>query len=322
MGEQETRDFVPSYVWPNPAFFFRVYYDSPKCRIFLIENIVHNWKWLSKYASRFQERDFFFVQLGWYFGDYLVEECHRALTALGLDKRKFRIMFPDYQTKTLFEYYGFRGEIVNHNCFLDERKFAVRTVPKVYDAVYVARLRPFKRHYLAAKVGSLALVAGDSWGGEMTEELPPHDYLNESPLDSDGVISRISESHVGLCLSQFEGACYSSSEYLLCGVPVVSTWSHGGRDLWYNDYNSITCDEDADSVASAVEKLKTLDRNPDKIRSLHIGLANQLRNNFIFMHQQTLAECGVSDDARAFFEKGFRHKLSTSQTPNFEEIFP
>ena len=44
---------------------------------------------------------------------------------------------------------------------------------------------------------------------------------------------------VGGVFSEEEGACWASSEYLLCGLPVVSTHSRGGRDVWYSGHNSL-----------------------------------------------------------------------------------
>ena len=313
-------DFKPSYVWPNAAFHFRLYYRSDKCRIFIIENITHNWVWLSKYADKIRQSDYFFVQLGWYFGDWLTEECSRAINALGLEKSKFRIMFPDYSTKNLFEYYGFQGCLVNHNCFLDENKFKIISVDKVYDAIYVARFSPFKRHMLASNVKNLALVAGDAWGPE-SKEIPPHVYLNDKQLSSEEVNIKLSQSKVGLLLSEFEGACYSSSEYLLSGLPVVSTWSHGGRSIWYNDYNSITCDANPESVAESVYKLIREGRDRQKIRDMHIAQSKGMRLNFIAMHQQVLRECSDNGDASIYFQNNFIHKMLKSENPDFDEIF-
>jgi glycosyltransferase involved in cell wall biosynthesis len=313
--------FRPSYVWPNPAFYFRLYYESDKCRIFLIENIVHNWIWLRQYAHLIRKNDYFFVQLGWYFGDWLADESSRAIEILGLDKSKFRIMFPDLPAKSIFESHGFQGDLVNHNAFLDEKKFKIINTERIYDAIYVARFAPFKRHYLASKIKNLALVAGNSWGTSV-EDIPPHAYLNDKPLDADGVVGKLAESKVGVLLSEFEGACYSSSEYLLCGLPVVSTWSHGGRDVWYNDYNSIICDANPDLIAEAVQRLASFGRKREKIRETHIQQANYFRSNFVNMISDVFAEVGdTSISARECFESRFKHKMLTSETPAFELIF-
>lgn len=320
MWEKNMDLFKPSYIWPNPAFHFRLYYESDKCRVFLIENIAHNWNWLKEYRQKFRENDFFFVQLGWYFDEHLVQECNHIFEILGLRKDRFIFMFPDFAAKTMFEHFGFQGEIVNHNCFLDENLFKVVESEKIYDAIYTARLAPFKRHYLASKVDNLALIAGNT-SGELIKDLPPHKYINESHLSADDVIQKLAQSKVGLLLSDFEGACYSSSEYLLCGLPVVSTRSHGGRDIWYNAYNSIVCDSNQESVSEAVQKLAAQKKDPHRIREMHIQLSNQLRLNFIRMHLKALIECGDDTDAKNYFNINFKHKLLTSETPNFDLIF-
>lgn len=260
------------------------------------------------------------MQLGWYFDEHLVQECNHIFEILGLRKDRFIFMFPDFSAKTMFEYFGFQGDIVNHNCFIDENLFKVVESEKIYDAIYTARLVPFKRHYLASKVDNLALIAG-STNGELIKDLPQHKYINESHLSAHDVIQKLAQSKVGLLLSDFEGACYSSSEYLLCGLPVVSTRSHGGRDIWYNAYNSIVCDANPESVSEAVQKLAAQERDPHRIREMHIQLSKQLRLNFIRMHQKALIACSDSTDTQDYFNNNFKNKLLTSETPNFNLIF-
>ena len=36
------------YTWPSDFFPFRRYLDHDNCRIFIIENIEHNYKWLKE----------------------------------------------------------------------------------------------------------------------------------------------------------------------------------------------------------------------------------------------------------------------------------
>jgi hypothetical protein len=40
----------------------------------------------------------------------------------------------------------------------------------------------------------------------------------------------LNQARVGLCLSAYEGCMRASAEYLLCGLPIVSTPNIGGRD--------------------------------------------------------------------------------------------
>ena len=318
----KSESFEPWYVWPNPAFHFRLWYESPKCRIFLIENITHNWEWLSKYIDRIRPTDYFFVQLGWHFHYYFVQHTKACVEALGLSKDKFRIMYPDITTMTYFEQAGFQGKLINHNCFLDYNLIKPVKSEKIYDAIYTARFAPFKRHELASQVQNLALVAGSAWGIQNLN-IPPHTYLNEAPLDIQGVLEKISQSKVGLILSEAEGACYSSSEYLLAGLPVVSTYSYGGRDIWYNEINSVICDASSEAVAKSVADLCKCETNSSLIRELHVLQADGMRKSFIRMHQEI---CTLNNeesfDASHFFAQNFSHKLLKSEVPDFESIFP
>lgn len=312
--------FKPSYVWPNPAIHFRVYFEHPRCRIFLIENITHNWAWLKAHARHIQPRDYFVVLLGWHFHDWLVQESKQVLDLLGLPIDRFVILFNDEPTRVLFEYHGFRGGMVNQNAFLDENLFTPLVREKIFDAVYVARFAPFKRHHLARQVSQLALVAGQNYSA-LVDEIPPHAYLNERPLKPSEVQERIAQSHVGLLLSEAEGACFSSSEYLLCGVPVVSTWCYGGRAVWYNDYNAQLCEADPQSVADAVQRMKSLRRKPERIRAMHLQQAETYRRNFIELLAMIFRECDVREDADDYFRKNFQHKMLSAIEPPFDVLF-
>lgn len=314
-------EFKPCYTWPNPAFHFRLYFNHDKCRIFIIENIAHNWEWLYAYRDKIRPTDYFLVQLGWYFDDWLADESRRAVEELGLSKNQFRIMFADYASKQTFEELGFSGCIINHNCFLDYEKFKIINTPKLYDAVYTARFSPFKRHNLCALVENLALIAGHAWGEE-TQDKPPSKYLNERPLSPEEVVVKINESRSGLILSEFEGACYSSSEYLLCGVPVVSTWSHGGRDVWYNSYNSITTDASAEMIGKAVRAMAGRSPNPLKIRNMHIRQSEEMRGSFRALVNNILVAHDLSVDIDRYFHEHYFHKMVRSQVPDFDLLFP
>lgn len=309
------------YVWPNPAFPFRVYFNDSKCRIFIIENIHHNWNWLKDYADKFRKSDYFFVYCGWYFSPEFAQEAEKIFSLLGLEKENFFFMFNSSDELCNFEPYGFQGDVINHNAWLDENwVFRPLFLPKIYDAIYVARRSAFKRHYLASKVKRLALVAGINHGNAVVD-IPDHVYLNDNPLDASQVSEKINQSYCGLLLSETEGACFSSSEYLLCGVPVVSTKSKGGRDVWYNDYNSIVCEDNEDSVHEAVEYFLKNPRDPLIISKMHTDLAFIFRKKFIDQLGDVFRKYGVSIDSNSYFNHNYFHKMRKSYKPDFQDIF-
>jgi glycosyltransferase involved in cell wall biosynthesis len=192
---------------------------------------------------------------------------------------------------------------------------------KKYRAIYVGRRIALKRHMLAAKVNGLALVAGINHSRPVSE-IPKHVFLNDRQLTPEEVCVKINESHCGLILSDAEGGCFASSEYLLCGIPVVSTQSFGGRDVWYDNYNSIICDSTPEAVAEAVDHFVTNSPDPYAIRSNHIALANKFRANFVRILGSILIDHGIKNiDPKSYFKDNFYHKMRKSYQPDFEQIF-
>jgi glycosyltransferase involved in cell wall biosynthesis len=119
-----------------------------------------------------------------------------------------------------------------------------------------------------------------------------------------------------------EGGCYASSEYLLCGVPVVSTPCKGGRDIWYNDYNSIVCDPDSSAVSVAVSEFVKAPRDPERIRSMHLAQSDLYRAEFVRALDSVFKEFRVDNiDAKQYFSESFFHKMRKSYRPDFDKIF-
>lgn len=316
------KQYRPKYVWPSKAFPFRTYFDSQKLRIFIIENLQHNFEWISDYAHKFRQSDRFLVVIGGHHHDWLVKDAAEMFDALSLRRDQFVILYNDAREERLFSTHGFSGVIVNHNAWLDERAvMRPLAVEKKYNAVYVGRMIPMKRHELATQVPGLALIAGLSHGVKGDVVVPDHVFRNTAPLPPDEVCLKINESHCGLMLSKAEGACFASSEYLLCGVPVVSTRSEGGRDVWYNDYNSLIVEDHPAAVQEAVRHFVENPRDPSRIRGDHIAQAAVYRKRFIRLLQDIADEAGERTDMASFFSANFYHKMRKSHSPKFDEIF-
>lgn len=316
--------YKPTYVWPNKAFPFRIYFEHQNLRIFIIENIQHNWEWFKEYSKDFRPSDFFFVYCGWYHSEFFANQAEEIFDELKLDKERFFFLYNEPSEQANFEKKGFIGEVINQNAWLDENK-VMRVIPDVekrFDAIYVGRFSAFKRHSLAKQVDNIALIAGNNHGNTIVTDLPAAKFMNQEPLTPDEVCLKINESRCGLILSAEEGACFASSEYLLCGVPVVSTKSLGGRSVWYNSYNSIVCDANESSVASAVDEFRCNPRDPFEIRSAHISLSRHFRAKFIAVLSKLFYEHGIySVDANTYFFENFMHKLRKSYAPDFDKIF-
>lgn len=158
---------------------------------------------------------------------------------------------------------GIRAELVNHNAFVDDAIFDILPVEQTFDAVYNARLEGYKRHHLAQRIKSLKLIvteATEQQCAEAKRQLPGCTIANQQGdeivyLGPSEVARHLNTAKCGLCLSSHEGAMFASIEYLLCGLPVVTTRSAGGRDWFFSSDYVIYCDEDAAAVADAVERI-------------------------------------------------------------------
>lgn len=162
---------------------------------------------------------------------------------------------------------GYRTAWCHHNLFCDETEFRPLNTVKLYDAVYTSVIRPYKRLELASAIKSLRIITGSVADiGKLPALGVGHAMVNEKFLDRRGVSSAISECRVGLALSAQEGGMLACTEYLLCGLPVVSTPSMGGRDVWLDNTNSIIVPPDALSVEAAVRRLVLESRDEHAIR--------------------------------------------------------
>lgn len=162
----------------------------------------------------------------------------------------------------------------NNASLINEAKYPhAPGASKTFDAIYNARPNLFKRHELTAAVKNKAFLAYQ-WKVVDVDlrEYAPMEIFQD--VDGSEVWKHLSMARVGLMLSEMEGACYASLEYLLCGLPVVSTPSKGGRDVYYTEANSIICEPDPAAVAEAVDiavrKLASGEFEPEAIsRAAH-----------------------------------------------------
>ena len=135
--------------------------------------------------------------------------------------------------------HGVETRLVNHNTFLDERRYRAMRRKKIYDAAYLARVTPFKRHALVpAELSPRLMFLGtkDNYGDPAYNagiRARFHSAKWISAFRSIEVSSLLAEAKCGLALSAAEGACFASSEYFLCGLPVVDTPALGGRSALY-----------------------------------------------------------------------------------------
>lgn len=155
---------------------------------------------------------------------------------------------------------GFDAVHFNNAALLDPNQFQLGTGPRRFAAVLNAKPLAFKRHALSVQVPERLFVTYDvqerDEGATRRVDLAALGAREiRRNLPAAGVAAALGEAEVGLMLSAAEGACYASLEYLLCGLPVVSTRSIGGRSDFYDADHARIVDDDPVAVRDAVADL-------------------------------------------------------------------
>lgn len=282
---------------------------------------------------------YIFFKFGWNFEHFIdkyeknkdeiwIKPFHhqKEFISLGMDiKKNFIFLCPNDRVLNFLKKHNYNAILCNHNCFLNENIFKINNkFNREYNAVINSRSIWIKRVYLADKVDKLLYIKGKNtvkkkclWDGYKDMKL-----TLESGIPMKKVVSLLNKSKIGLILSGntgeniqhgYEGACYSCGEYLLCGLPVVSTFSQGGREYWLNDYNSIICEPDSKIIKQSVDTLiKKIDQGDilrEKIRTDFINLSKKLRKNLFDKIQYLFNTYGVEKNAEEYFYSVWKHKV-------------
>lgn len=179
-----------------------------------------------------------------------------------------------------------------------------------FDAIYNAQLRSWKRHELTRAIERCAFVVHRGDVGKIVAEeeqailrrhgaCPGHVFLNQ--FDDQGIPIRfapaavnaaLNRAFVGLCLSAVEGAMFAGTEYLLAGLPIVTTPSIGGRDVYFDPDYCLTVPPEPAAVAGAVQALKARQIPRDHIRARTLRRVEADRRRFQEFLNRLFAEAG------------------------------
>jgi glycosyltransferase involved in cell wall biosynthesis len=212
-----------------------------------------------------------------------------------------------------------RGEVaipINQNCLVSDHDFrplAPRAV--IYDAVYNARLAPFKRHELALDIASCAFIYYQTNDETRASDAalrrhhaavaPGHVFVNRLKrgkpvrMSPEEVNEVYNQSAVGLCLSAREGAMFASMEYMLAGLPIVSTPSVGGRDVYFDDDYCIIARPDPRDIRDAVEALKARAIPREFIARRTLDKVECDRRRLVVLLEELRARAGRPTDSEA-----------------------
>jgi glycosyltransferase involved in cell wall biosynthesis len=201
-----------------------------------------------------------------------------------------------------------------------------RRRPK-FDAIYDAKWADYKRHDLAGAIQSLALIAAPPWrpsdGCTVDHYRRAHAAVSHAtwiskPWGSDNkrwlsweeVNAAYNQARVGLCLSRVEGSMAASIQYLLAGLPVVTTANLGGRDEFFDPAYVRWVDDRPEAVAGAVDELVSLDLDPQMIRETTLAKMKQHRDRLqAWIREAILTEGGKLGRWEGDWPAGLANKL-------------
>lgn len=215
---------------------------------------------------------------------------------------------------------GFRNAIAcHHNCLLDWNLYApdesIDESARRFDLVVNCRPERWKRPEFAAGVPRLAIIKGYNFRPHEYVDLAAlnPDYINPERLPLPDVIKILNTSRVGGIFSAIEGGCYSSSEYLLCGLPVVSTPSRGGRDVFYDSDNSALVNSPSEvghAVQTLIERCQKQPELRSSIRRRHVEMSVAMRQALFDKMNSIAAGVGLEIGFAEVFAKHFRNKMT------------
>jgi hypothetical protein len=195
---------------------------------------------------------------------------------------------------------GLQAFTVSHNAFIDPNLFKPMDLQRTFDAIYLGSCRPQKRLELSKELSDL-LVVMDS--GPETRQVVAHAKTIIEYPHPFYIPIYVNLARCGILLSANEGGCYASTEYLYCGIPVVSTKSIGGRDAYYDDVTAIIINDAPESVRQGVEWLCQRKTDPWEIRRRALTVSDQMLNS---LANEILLPIFVRHrDAHAFNPRGF-----------------
>ena len=257
-------------------------------------------------------------------------------------EHKLRYICNTVEEARMLECFEQRAVFLNHKFTVSEQIFRpLPHVPVEFDAIYNARFVLEKRHALAEGIDRVAYVAYTEpqetrqqdfralWS-KTKARCPGHVLLNELvdglpvTLSHEEVNLALARADTGLILSAVEGASYAAMEYMLAGLPVVSTPSVGGRHVFFDPEYTIICEPDPRSVRDAVAALKQRGISRQYVREKTLQKIQPERRRFLAMiddlTEELVGKPRFSDDDWPFgTESGVPWASFTKHLADFEK---
>jgi hypothetical protein len=290
------------------------YSDKDHCFIFVSTGSywkeIDNYKSIIDYNKSKKRNTFFFIN-PWHF-----KHGENYYNFFKLNGAKSIIFCNEIEECLYFNELGIPNIHINQNCWLDYNLFNITNCKKKYDLIYNGCNSSYKNHYLledTEKYKKVFLYYKTQENIDLKKFKPKKIYCN---VNARKVVNTINQSNIGIVLSELEGACYASSEYLLCGLPVISIANKGGRNFWYNNYNSVTIEKDRIQLLNAIDSIKSNCHlySPEKIRYNHILRTLEVRKKFYDFMKVLFLQNKINKEPAKVFEVTYFNKMIKTDT--------
>jgi glycosyltransferase involved in cell wall biosynthesis len=317
------------YYYILPGISTRHLFSNEKVNIFLQEGISHSVRFWGEFELN--ESTLFITTLPWdhphetfsSFAKIISETQPIGEKALNC----FLICCNSHREFINARKAGFKRAILcNQNVFIDDEIFKIdENEKKIYSLVLNTRPEKWKRPYFAENIKDLAIIKGHNFHPNLYFDLNglSPSFINENRLSCQEVCSVLNKSHVGGIFSEIEGACYSSSEFILSGLPVISTPCMGGREIYYNSDNHLIVNnpsEVQDALNELMERFKKHPELRNTIRKQHISLSSQMLKTLFAEVNKFMVECDCQISFGEIYKKSYKHKMIVYNHPSLKKL--
>ena len=267
--------------------------------VIILRGLAHSHYLFEAKKDFFQKNNFiFFIRQSWFHNDQLFKDGLKVVRENNLKIENIYFLHNTLDELERAKKLGFNGIYCNANCFQGEQYYPlIENINKDYKAVYTARYDKCKRHKEFVPDRNDIVLVSLKWPLNIKNDFK--NCILKEHLNNNQVSEIINRSKYGLCLSDIEGQCRAAIEYLYCGIPIMSTPSIGGRDVWYTKDNHIIINtkEELEDVLNG----SNYNYDHKKIREDAIELAKKFRQN-LFELLDKLGEKMINNIYR--FDKG------------------
>lgn len=173
---------------------------------------------------------------------------------------------------------------INKICLLNENLFVIdETIKKEYIGIYSTSFSNRKRLNICKNIKEISVIF--NYKNELPDFFKTLNIINDKTIEKENLYKYYNKANFGVSLITQDNSSYTIGEYLLCGLPILTVPSIGGKNIWLNKYNSILVDPTEESIKlginACIENIEKGIFNSELIRRKQIILVNEHRTKLI-----------------------------------------